>query len=155
MDLTRAWEAIRRYEVDLVTGAFDVELADGERLRATAPNLKLARALAARSLMVDLQSRELEIVLPDGQTAVFELGVDGADHHDAQKRPVVYLDQLHWITLAQQLRSQPKSEPTTAQPRPSWSVTHTNAGSRSRSPPRISRKLQLLAITAGTWPRPC
>lgn len=91
-----------------MTGAFDVELADGERLRATAPNLKLARALTARSLMVDLQSRELEIVLPDGQTAVFELGVDGADHHDAQKRPVVYLDQLHWITLAQQLRSPAK-----------------------------------------------
>jgi hypothetical protein len=98
---------IRCYQVDLATGAFEVELVNGKRLRTTA-DPKLAQGLTARSLRVDLESRELEIVLPDGRLAVFELGRDGVADVDAQTNPVVYLDQLHWITLAQQLRSPAK-----------------------------------------------
>jgi hypothetical protein len=51
----------------------------------------------------DLATGELTIRLHDGETLVMELG--GDDDVPAPGRPVVYLDQRHWITLAQRLHN--------------------------------------------------
>ena len=53
----------------------------------------------------DLATRELTMRLRGGETLVVELGGDGEDDVPAPGRPVVYLDQRHWITLAQRLHN--------------------------------------------------
>lgn len=53
----------------------------------------------------DLATRELTMRLRGGQTLVVELGGDGEDDVPAPGRPVVYLDQRHWITVAQRLHN--------------------------------------------------
>ncbi|MBJ7330654.1 MAG: hypothetical protein JHC95_12215 [Solirubrobacteraceae bacterium] len=53
----------------------------------------------------DLATRELTMRLRGGQTLVVELGSAGDDDLPATGRPVVYLDQRHWITLAQRLHN--------------------------------------------------
>lgn len=53
----------------------------------------------------DLATRELTMRLRGGETLVVELGADGEDDVPEPGRPVVYLDQRHWITLAQRLHN--------------------------------------------------
>ena len=53
----------------------------------------------------DLATRELTMRLRGGQTLVVELGGEGEDDVPAPGRPVVYLDQRHWVTLAQRLHN--------------------------------------------------
>ena len=50
---------------------------------------------------MDLDRRVLLLTIDDGQTLEVDIGVAGQAVPAAV--PVVYLDQLHWISLAQQL----------------------------------------------------
>ena len=53
----------------------------------------------------DLATRELTLRLRTGESLVVELGAGGEFDLPGPDRPVVYLDQCHWITLAKHLRS--------------------------------------------------
>ena len=53
----------------------------------------------------DLATRELTLRLRTGESLVVELGAGGETDLPEPDRPVVYLDQCHWITLAKHLRS--------------------------------------------------
>lgn len=53
----------------------------------------------------DLATRELTLRLRTGESLVVELGAGGESDLPRPDRPVVYLDQCHWITLAKLLRS--------------------------------------------------
>lgn len=58
-------------------------------------------AFAVRRSRLDLQRRVMLLTLDDGQVLEVDIGVSGqAVPADV---PIVYLDQLHWISLAQQL----------------------------------------------------
>ncbi len=78
-------------------------MSDGTELRApmTVPHPWQDLSYAE----TDLATRELTMRLRDGETLVVELGGDGMDDVPAPDRPVVYLDQRHWITLAQCLHN--------------------------------------------------
>ena len=78
-------------------------MSDGTELRAptTMPHPWQDLSYAE----TDLATRELTMRLRDGETLVVELGGDGKDDVPAPGRPVVYLDQRHWITLAQRLHN--------------------------------------------------
>jgi hypothetical protein len=72
-----AYVAIRRYGYDFESGMLEVELINGERLQAPAPDLKLAKNFTARSVEVDLHSsRARGVLLPlsPGFAAVSWLG---------------------------------------------------------------------------------
>jgi hypothetical protein len=53
----------------------------------------------------NLATRELTLRLRTGESLVVELGAGGESDLPGPDRPVVYLDQCHWITLAKHLRS--------------------------------------------------
>lgn len=53
----------------------------------------------------DLATRELTLRLRTGESVVIEMGAGGDSDLPGLDRPVVYLDQCHWITLAKHLRS--------------------------------------------------
>ena len=106
MDLTPVWAAsIRRYSMDFERALFQVELIDGTTLVDRLPANPLGVGLASRQVTVHVAARELTLVTRRGQEITLELGASGSRDLPPADRPIVYLDQLHWVTLAQQLWS--------------------------------------------------
>src|SRR5215213_252273 len=91
---------LRRYSIDLDSGTLTIQLADGALLSDRLPADLAFPGVDARRVAVDLVDRELVLALRSGTELTLELGSVGAP---ADRRPVVYLDQLHWVALAQQL----------------------------------------------------
>ena len=89
--------------MDLEAHEVVVTMGDGAELRApmTTPHPWLDLSYAE----ADLATHELTMRLRGGQTLVMELGAGGEGDLPAPGRPVVYLDQRHWITLAQRLHN--------------------------------------------------
>lgn len=94
--------AVARIAFDVAAQEVAITMIDGTELRAptTVPHPGQDLSYAE----IDLVTRELTMRLRDGETLVVELGGDGNDV-PATGRSVVYLDQRHWITLAQRLRN--------------------------------------------------
>jgi len=64
------------------------------------PDLHVGWEGLARSV-IDLADRTLELTLQTGESLILEVGwSDGGDRPPVD-RPIVYLDQNHWVTLAQ------------------------------------------------------
>src|SRR5689334_9153379 len=80
-----------------------VTMSDGTELRA--PMLTSHPWQDISYSETDLETRELKMRLRGGETLVVELGGANDDDVPAPGRPVVYLDQRHWITLAQRLHN--------------------------------------------------
>lgn len=78
-------------------------MSDGTEL--SAPMMSPHPWQDLRHAEADLATRELTMRLRGGETLVVELGAGGEDDVPAPGRPVVYLDQRHWITLAQRLHN--------------------------------------------------
>jgi hypothetical protein len=74
------------------------------RTAPIAPDLDVGWDGLARSV-VDLANRKLELTLQAGESVTLNLGwSDGGDHPPIGS-PVIYLDQNHWVTLAQHVHA--------------------------------------------------
>ena len=95
--------AIARLGLDAEAQTVSVTMGDGtvltDRMRFQVPWDELSASEA------DLATRELTLRLRTGESLVLELGAGGGSDLPGPDRPVVYLDQCHWITLAKHLRS--------------------------------------------------
>jgi hypothetical protein len=79
-----------------------VTMSDGTEL--SAPMMSSHPWKDLRHAEADLATRELTMRLRSGETLIVELG-GGKEDLPRPGRPVVYLDQRHWITLAQRLHN--------------------------------------------------
>jgi hypothetical protein len=93
--------SIRRYELDIDRGVAIVELADGGGHHVLPLPVPLTRAQAGmRRAVYDSVKHQFAVTLPMGDVIVLDMVAPGSPW-PAPEHPVVYLDQLHWITLAQ------------------------------------------------------
>lgn len=93
---------IQLIRIDAEAEVATVTMSDGDVFSApTSPHPWDALS----SVEADLTTRELTMSLRDGRCVVAELGAGGGTDVPAPDRPVVYLDQRHWIALAQRLHS--------------------------------------------------
>jgi hypothetical protein len=103
MDRTPADPAIARLRIDAEARLVSVIMSDGtlltDRMSFEVPWAELS------STETDLSTYEVTLRLRSGECLVVELGAGGETDSPDPGRPVVYLDQCHWITLAKQLRS--------------------------------------------------
>ena len=94
---------IARIGFDVEAQTVSVTMSDGtrltDRMRSRVPWDELS------ATETDLATGELTLRLRTGESLVVELGADGNYDLPARDRPVVYLDQCHWITLAKGMRS--------------------------------------------------
>lgn len=95
--------AIARIRFDAEAQTATVTMSDGRAL--STPTTSPHPWTALSSAEADLATRELTMRLRTGECLVVELGTGGETDVPAPDRPVVYLDQRHWITLAQRLHS--------------------------------------------------
>jgi hypothetical protein len=81
----------------------EFKVEDGSVFRMSLPTGAFGDAdPGVRRVSVDIEEQELLLTFPAGDEVTIETGpFDGSQpQHDG--RPVVYLDQCHWVTLAQQ-----------------------------------------------------
>jgi hypothetical protein len=98
---------IRRMTTDFEGGFHEVEFDDG-RLRREPFSERMARdPVTIRRHSFDPSTGLLSLVLPAGDPAELEIGTSSTEG-DLAGRPVIYLDQNHWITLARMLWSPSK-----------------------------------------------
>jgi hypothetical protein len=101
----------RRLVVDHENGRMTVERADGTlvvrpmRMRAPAGTVEIRRS------DYDIAARELVLTLPAGDHVTIEVGAPGDGDRPGRDRPVVYLDQNHWVALARCIYN-PAAQPT-------------------------------------------
>lgn len=88
------------WEIDFDAGRVRLELADGTVFE-DAMSSPIPVGSAVRRSRFDTQERRLELTLDDGQKLEVEIGTPGQAIPDDV--PVVYLDQNHWVGLAQHL----------------------------------------------------
>lgn len=62
----------------------------------------------------DLTSNTLSFTVPNGEQLIVEVGAAGATDGPPAGRPVVYLDQLHWVSLARRRHAPEKLNDATA-----------------------------------------
>jgi len=93
---------MRRIGMDIDNRALVVEFCDGRVVTEPAENGFPKFDTKISRFVYDLEAHELELRLLD-QDVTIEVGSSAADTELLAHRPIVYLDQLHWITLARQL----------------------------------------------------
>lgn len=93
---------IKSMAIDFVAGRAEIALRDG-RL-ATIPYVSTSGADEADHCIVDLEMRTVTVQFPGMSPMTAEIGGGGlTDPELLKSRPVVYLDQNHWVTLAERL----------------------------------------------------
>jgi hypothetical protein len=92
--------ALSSYGLDLDRQLAIVELADGTRHELPLPRTLHTREAGLRRAIYRTAEAELEVTLPAGDEVILEM-VDPGGRIRRMPGPVVYLDQLHWVTLAQ------------------------------------------------------
>jgi hypothetical protein len=92
--------ALRSYGLDLDRQVAVVELPDGTRHELPMPRALSTRQAGLRQAIYRTAEAELEVTLPAGDEVILEM-VDPGGRIRPVRGPVVYLDQLHWVTLAQ------------------------------------------------------
>lgn len=90
----------RSWETDFDARAMRLQFLNG-RVIEEPMTRELPPGFSVRWSRMDLDRRALLLTIDDGQTLEVDIGVAGQAVPAAV--PVVYLDQLHWISLAQQL----------------------------------------------------
>jgi hypothetical protein len=93
---------ISRLVVDYEHGTMTVVMADGYEVTATSTTVP---ATPLKRATCDLGQRELTLTLPDDALVTVELGSMNTGDEPPPDRPVVYLDQLHWVSLSQCLHA--------------------------------------------------
>lgn len=90
----------RAWDIDFDQQTVRVEFLTGEVVE-DALTSEVPPGSAVRRSRVEFQRRVLILSLDDGQKIEVDIGV--ADQPAPADVPVLYLDQLHWISLAQHL----------------------------------------------------
>jgi hypothetical protein len=93
---------LRRMAIDHVSGRSEVELADGTVVAG--PNIVIG-ATGIRTVAYDFPTRTILMTTTAGDDVWVQAGERGKDVEALGGRPVVYLDQNHWITLARHLHA--------------------------------------------------
>src|SRR5438552_2188160 len=90
----------RSWEIDFDTRTMRLELLDGRFVQEPMTR-EVPSGFSVRRSRMDLERRVVVLTLDDSKTLEVDIGVPG--QVVPTDMPVVYLDQLHWISLAQQL----------------------------------------------------
>jgi hypothetical protein len=90
----------RSWEIDFDARAMRLEFLDGRVIEEPMTS-KIPTGFSIRRSRIDLERRVTCLTLDGGQTLEIDIGVPG--QVVPPDVPIVYLDQLHWISLAQQL----------------------------------------------------
>lgn len=102
-------------EIDFEHHAARVEVSDGRRETFPMPEAVLAAGKPFLRSKFDFTSATLSLTVSSGDVLVVEIGVAGAADGPPQGRPVVYLDQLHWVSLAKQFHAPEKLNEATSE----------------------------------------
>lgn len=89
----------RRLTFDFSRGTMEAELPGGRTVVQPVPPEHELPAREISRWTLDLPAGRLEIELPDGQ--IVAIDVTGTDDAPPPGIPIVYLDQNHWVALAQ------------------------------------------------------
>jgi hypothetical protein len=102
------------WEIDFEHGLATIERGDGRRETFAMPTAFVAAGLPFLRSRFNFTSNTLSFTVPSGDSLIVEVGVPSAADGPPADRPVVYLDQLHWISLAQQRHAPQKLNEATA-----------------------------------------
>lgn len=91
-----------------------VELSGGPRQPVAMPPAMAAAGVPFLRSVLDFTTRTLSFTVPSGDELIVELGASDAADGPPAGRSVVYLDQLHWISLARQRYAPEKLDEATA-----------------------------------------
>jgi hypothetical protein len=94
-------------EIDFEHGRATIDLSDGRRETFPMPAALVAAGAPFLRSKFDLTSDTLSLMVTSGAVLIVEVGVAGMPDGPPADRPVVYLDQLHWVSLAK-LRHAPE-----------------------------------------------
>ncbi|MGA2006809.1 MAG: hypothetical protein ABSH27_04530 [Solirubrobacteraceae bacterium] len=125
-----------------------VEMNDGSVHTKRADSGLAERGERVARVAFDVADRELELVLADGSAVTIEVGSPGVGDAPSPGRLVVYLDQLHWITLARQIHAPDKVHETE---RAAADLIIQLARERKVILPLSSAHLTETAQTDGAW----
>jgi hypothetical protein len=101
-------------EIDFEHGLATIDLSDGRRETFPMPAALVAAGAPFLSSKFDFTSHTLSFTVTSGDVLIVEVGVPGTPHGPPTGRPVVYLDQLHWVSLAKQRHAPEKVNEATA-----------------------------------------
>lgn len=101
------------WEIDFQQQLATIELRDGQRKSFPMPAAMAAGVPFLRSGF-DFTSNTLSFTVASGDKLIVEVGAAGAADGPPAGRPVVYLDQLHWVSLARQRHAPEKLNVATA-----------------------------------------
>jgi hypothetical protein len=90
---------IRRFGIDIEQQTAVFELADGAKFSAPLPRALAPGEAGLQRAVYDVERNEFVATLPKGDEITIEMERPGAKPRQPCL-PVVYLDQLHWVTLA-------------------------------------------------------
>jgi hypothetical protein len=94
---------MRRMTLELDEHMCEFELVDGRVFRTPVSAGLFGDAdPGMRRVSVDIVEQELSLTFPAGDEVTLETGPFDSTEPQRDGRPVVYLDQCHWVTLAQQ-----------------------------------------------------
>jgi hypothetical protein len=94
---------MRRMTVELDQRMCEFEVEDGSVFRAPLPAGTFGEAdPGVGRVSVDIEEQELSLTFPAGDEVTIETGPFQSGEPQSDGRAVVYLDQCHWVTLAQQ-----------------------------------------------------
>jgi len=91
---------VRSLEIDIDARVMRAELLDGSVLLLPIPRVMRASSVVSRS-QLHVEPQTLTLTLDDGEKLEVDIGV--SRQVASTNVPIVYLDQLHWISLAQYL----------------------------------------------------
>ncbi|MFN2466709.1 MAG: hypothetical protein ABR521_01045 [Gaiellaceae bacterium] len=101
------------WEIDFEQHLATIELSDGRRETFPISETRVADVPFLRSKF-DFTSDTLGFTVTSGDVLIVEVGAAGAADGPPTGRPVVYLDQLHWVSLAKQRHAPEKLDEATS-----------------------------------------
>jgi hypothetical protein len=101
-------------EIDFEHGLATIDLSDGRRESFPMPAALVAAGAPFLRSKFDFTSDTLSFRVTSGDVLIVEVGGAGSPDGPPTDRPVVYLDQLHWVSLAKQRHAPEKLNEATA-----------------------------------------
>jgi hypothetical protein len=102
------------WEMDFQQQLATIELSDGQRQSFPMPAALAAAGAPFLRCGFDFTSNTLSFAVPNGDKLIVEVGAAGPADGPPAGRPVAYLDQLHWVSLARQRHAPEKLNEATA-----------------------------------------
>jgi hypothetical protein len=102
------------WEIDFEHRLATIELSDGRRETFPMPEAFVVAGVPFLRSRFDFTNEMLSFTVASGDVLIVEVGADSAADGPPTGRPVVYLDQLHWVSLAKQRHAPEKLNEATA-----------------------------------------